>query len=213
MPLLEPLIAGKWSGHTLWLQFNAVEAPDGFCVEISVRPNAEAPDRWVKLDNGRSRKSWLVVPIWREGHLVQARVKVNGAEGDAELARECEFRKCRCKLAVQAGAGPLRYDAGTMFHAQVDGAACGFTIEQDVDLPARGMTVVPAVSLISSGFAQLDHEAHFEMQPGNGVRIWNVDPSTNDTELTGRDFTVLCRLPMDGPLALVRKQPVNPVVR
>lgn len=213
MPPLEPLIAGRWTGHTLWLQFTGGEAPDGWCVEINVRRNAEAPDRWVKLDAGRSRKSWLVVPIWREGHLVQARVQVNGAEGEPEMAEECEFLKCRCVLAIQAGVKPLRYPEGTMLHAPVDGAACGYQTRQEVDLAPGERAEVEAESLISSGFAQLDHEGHFDLRPGNGVRIWNTAPSENDVRRTGRDFTVLARLPMDGPVALVRKQPVNPVVR
>lgn len=214
MPVpLDPLIVGKWNGHSLWMQWTPAEAPEGYCVEI-MRPSPKVgADRWVELDAGRTKRSWLVVPMWCEGQAVHARVKANGVDGDPETAMEAEFRKCVCIFGIQAGSQPMVMDRGTMFHAQVDAAACGYALVDPVEIEPGGFARVSVVSLISSGFAQLDHEGHFDLRPGNEVRIWNLEPSTNDLALTGRDYTVLNRLPMDGPISLVRKQQRNPVVR
>lgn len=211
--LLEPIVIGKWNGHSMWLQWNQVEAPDGYRVEfLRPAPNA-GEDRWKLLDAGRTRKNWRVVPMWCEGQVVMVRVRVNGAFTEPEIAMEAVFRKCTCVFAVQAGPQPISYGKGTMFHAQVDSAACGYQLLEDLEIEPLQVARATVVSLISSGFAQLDHEAHFDLRPGNGVRIWNVEPSENDLEMTGRNYTVLERLPMDGPMTLVRKQPHNPVVR
>lgn len=210
---LDPLIVGRWNGTALWIQFNAGEAPEGFCVEINVRPTVDGEGRWVTLDKGRSRKNWLVVPIWKEGQWVEARVGINGCDGEPEPAREAVFRRPSCVFGFAAGPKPLRYAAGTMFHAQVDSAACGYRLAEDFEIGPGEEGRATMVSILSTGFAQLDYEGHFDLRPGHGVRIWNIGPSENDLEITGRTGTVLARLPLDGPMAMVRKQARNPVVR
>lgn len=213
MPSLEPLIAGRWNGHSLWMQWTPAEAPDGYRVEISVFDGPDTKRQWKLIDAGRTLRPWMVIPIWRHGAMVQARVAVNGVEGEPETAKECVFQRSTCLFHFQAGAKALVLPPQSMIHCAVDGATCSYVTGDWIDAEP-GETVKATLSaVISSGWSQLDREGDFDLHPAAGARIWNAEPSVNDVVLTGRDYTVMEILPRDGPLTLAKKAPRNPNFR
>lgn len=214
MSSLEPLIVGRWNGHSLWLQWApADEAPDGYRVEIAMLEPVVREQKWKLIDKGCTKRAWMVLPIWRHGAFVQARVRVNGVDGDPEMAREAVFKRSTCVFAFQAGANKaLVVEAGGMIHCAVDGAACSYKTDEWIEAAPNETVHATLSALVTSGWAQLDHEGHFDLRPGGGARIWNLEPSRNDVETTGRDYTSLEVLPRDGPFTVV-KAPRNPNVR
>lgn len=214
MPALEPLIAGKWSGHNLWIQWTPDEtAAEGYKVEISVRAKPDDKVKWTLIDTGHTMRAWMVIPIWREGAIIQARVSVAGREGEPEMAKECAFVRSSCLFNFQASSRrALDYKAKSNFHCVVDGAGCSYFTDLDIYVPAGETQPATLQALCSSGWNQLDKEGDFDLHPQPEVRIWNAEPSHNDVRPTGRDFTVLEVGQRDGPVAVVFA-PHNPNVR
>lgn len=211
--LLHPLIAGAWNAHSLWLQWTPdPEARDGYRVEIAVRERPGDPAAWQLIDAGRVRRHWMVIPVWRSGAMVQARVSANGSGIEAEPALECIFKRSRCVFCFQAGAQPLHFPPGASFHAPVDGLGCSYSTRLDIDVPAHETVRATLWAQCSGGFSQLDEPGDFELRAGPGARIWNAEASVEDVEMTGRDYTVLQAVPRDGPVSIV-KLPRNPSVR
>lgn len=240
---LNPLICGLWNAHSLWMQWTPAEdAVDGYKVEIRITPQslmklAERPFRqarlsgvarapksalptvtvvkpeWKVVDTGRTKGYWLAIPIWQTGAKVEARVSVNGRAADPETAMECEFARSLCVFNFQAGSVPLMYPTGASFHAYVDASACSYVTDTEIHVLPDETLQATVRALASSGFCQLDHEAHFDIHPAPGVRIWNAWPSTNDVKETGRDFTELEIRQRDGPFSMVVVEQVNPNIR
>lgn len=213
MTSLEPLIAGRWNGHSLWMQWTPAEdATNGYRVEIAIMGHPDDVPEWKLIDAGVTRRAWMVLPIWNNGAMVRARVAVNGREGDPELARECVFKRSNCVFNFQAGAKPLVIQPQTTIHCAVDGAGASYVCAEWIDVEPGKMVQATLSSVASSGWAQLDKEGDFDIRPAAGARIWNAEPSTNDVEVTSRDYTVLSILARDGPLTIVHC-PRNPNIR
>lgn len=205
MSTLDPLLAGKWNGHSLWLQWTPDEtAAEGYRVEIALGDAPKEAVKWKLVDVGHTMRPWMILPVWREGLMVRARVSVAGRAEPPEDARECVFTRSSCIFEFQAAPGrPLIFPAKANFHCYVDGGGCSYFTELEIHVPAGETQPVTLQALASSGWNQLDQAGDFDLQPESGAHIRNAYPSQNDVTLTGREYTIMEIKPRDGPLAVV----------
>ena len=192
---LEPKICGKWDGCGLWLQWNPAEDRSAeFELQVRYRRDVQAGwSPWIPTTPPQgSRSHWGVIPTWKEGWQVQARARLKGAsEEDWEQAEEVTFLRCWAKFEISSTKYNQHFTAGTIFHAQVDGAACAFQSKEEISVKAGEKVEVPLYAMGSSGYFQLDAENDFDVRPTFGVRVRNLEASVEDIKETGFDFTVI----------------------
>lgn len=192
---LEPKLCGQWDGCGLWLQWNPVEDKSAiFELEIHYRKNDVVEwGQWVSTTPPQGPRShWGVIPTWKEGWHAQARVKLKDAPSrDWELAEEVTFLRCSAKFEISSTKYDQHFTAGTIFHAQVDGAACAYQSKEEISVKAGEKVHVTLYAMGSSGYFQLDDENDFDVRPTFGVRVRNIEASVEDIKATGRDFTVI----------------------
>jgi hypothetical protein len=192
--MLNPMICGLWDGSGLWAQWTPIDEATQY--ELQVRYRAKADDAWGQwLDTvppQGPQSAWGVIPTWKEGWQCQARVRAVGAsEEDWELATEVTFRCCSALFEISSEKYDQHFVAGTLFHAQVDLAACAYETREEILVRAGESVRVRLYATGASGYFQLDRPDHFDVRPTFGVRVRNVEPSVEDVEPTGRDFTVI----------------------
>jgi hypothetical protein len=211
--LLSPKMCGAWDGIHLWLQWDDAAPEVGCRLQIRTRP-ADSPEWTGWLDAGGAkplRRPWISLPVMREGHFAQARVCAeivpppwSGGSGDLwQDAGEVTFLKSRAPFEFLAGARPAHYLPGSEFGAIVDGAACVYVLQEEVELAPGERAEAAMESFLATGFAQLDAPGDFTLRPSMGRIIRNLAPSENDTEATGRDETRLVALPRRAPVKAV----------
>jgi hypothetical protein len=195
--MLNPLICGTWDGCSAWLQWTPLDSSGAAEYEIELRYRRTGNDPWggwMRISPRQGPKSiWAVVPTWKEGWQCQARVRVKteeaAPEANWELASEVTFTRCSALFEFSSSKYDAHFHAGTVFHSQVDGAACAYELKEELEVkigvPAR--TRMEATG--TSGYFQLDHAGHFIVRPSFGVVIQNIEPSVEDVQLTGRDYT------------------------
>lgn len=201
--MLTPLLCGRFDGTHLWVQWSPVPMASGYMLEVRWRRPGAEWGPWRRTGGNKMARTWLVVPMWKLGAEVQARVSLADAE-EWELAREVDFRKARARFEISSERRVMMIAAGTTLAAQVDGHACGYVVPRDVEAGPGAPVEVECEASMSTGFCQLDRPEHFDIRPMLGVRIRNLEPSRNDVAETGRDFTELLPREPDGPILLVR---------
>lgn len=195
--MLNPKICGKWDGCALWLQWQPLGEDVSYDLELRYRTADKEWTEWTRVVMPQGEKSyWGVLPTYKEGAMAQARVARAGTD-DFEIANEVHFRKCTCLFEISSEKLKQHFPKGTIFHAQVDAAACAFELEEEILVEPGKPVCVRLLSKDASGYQQLDHENHLDIRPLYGVRIRNLEPSVDDIEETGRDFTVIEPKPMD----------------
>lgn len=192
---LEPKICGKWDGSGLWLQWNPIEDKSAtFELEIRYR-KSEATEwgPWISTTPPQGPRShWGVIPTWKEGWIAEARVRLKGAiEEDWESAKEVTFSRCWADFEFSSAKYDQHFAAGTVFHSQVDGAACAYESREEISVKAGGKVKVRLYAMGTSGYFQLDNENDFDVRPTFGVRVRNMTASDEDIKETGRYFTVI----------------------
>jgi hypothetical protein len=198
--MLEPKICGLWDGCGLWLQWEGV--PEA-AYELQIRYRREEADPWGEwihtVPPQGERSHWGVIPTWKEGWMAQARVKMedsgNLSDDAFEIAREVTFAQCTALFEISSERYDQHFVAGTIFHAQVDGAACAYQAHEAIHIRAGEKARVRLIATGSSGYFQLDHPDHFDVKPTFGVRVRNVEASVEDIAETGRDWTVIAPKP------------------
>ena len=193
--MLEPKICGKWDGCGLWLQWNLAEDKSAaFELQIHYRRNDGVEwGPWISTTPPQGPRShWGVIPTWKEGWQAQARVRLHGAPArDWELAKEVTFLRCSAKFEISSTKYDQHFTAGTIFHAQVDGAPCAYQSREEISVKAGEKIEVTLYAMGSSGYFQLDNENDFDVRPTFGVRVRNLEASIEDIKETDREFTVI----------------------
>lgn len=201
-------LCGLWDGMHLWVQWDDTAPDAGYRLQVRLRPNDQAAwEPWRDVCAKPLRRAWAVVPLWREGWAVQARV---AGLADAALnfqlstlnwspATEVTFQHARCAFEIATETTRVHYFSGTEFSTKVDGAPCHWRLDDDVELEP-GEKVRLEMTAGATGYSQLDRAGHFDLRPAPGLRIRNLEPSVDDVRETGRDFTVLAPRPRDAPL-------------
>jgi hypothetical protein len=188
---LDPFICGKWDGSGLWLQWSAVPGAE---YELQIRFRAKESDAWgawvTTVPPQGPHSTWGVIPTWKEGWHAQARVRVAG-DANWELASEVTFGFCSALFEILSEKYDQHFVAGTMFHAQVDAAACCYQAREEIFVKAGEWVHVTLYATGASGYFQLDHTNHFDVRPTFGVRVRNIEPSVEDIAPTSRDFTII----------------------
>jgi hypothetical protein len=197
---LDPFICGNWDGSGLWLQWSAVPGAE---YELQIRFRAKESDAWgswvATVPPQGPHSTWGVIPTWKEGWHAQARVRVKpfpdvaeeGVSFDWESASEVTFGFCSALFEILSEKYDQHFVAGTMFHAQVDAAACCYQAREEIFVKAGESARVKLFATGASGYFQLDHPNHFDVRPTFGVRVRNVEASVEDIAPTGRDFTII----------------------
>jgi hypothetical protein len=191
---LEPKICGKWDGCGLWLQWNQAEDKAAiFELQIHYRRNAQSDwGPWIATVPPQGPRSyWGVIPTWKEGWLAQARVRVAGIEAAWEDATEVTFTRCWALFEISSAKYDQHFVPGSIFHAQVDAAACAYQSKEEIFVKAGEIIQTRLYAMGSSGYFQLDQEDDFDVRPTFGVRVRNLKASVEDIVETGRDFTVI----------------------
>lgn len=192
---LEPKICGRWDGSGLWLQWNPAEGKSAtFELQIQYRrTDAEQWGPWIPTVPPQGPRShWGVIPTWKEGWQAQARVKLTGSTAtDWELAEEVTFLRCWADFEISSVKYDQHFAAGTVFHAQVDGAACAYQSREEIGVKPGEKVSARLYAMGSSGYFQLDAENDFDVRPTFGVRVRNIGASVEDIKETGRYFTVI----------------------
>lgn len=206
---LSPLLCGLWDTCHLWVQWND-PGPDSSCF-LQWCERTPGGD-WKPWQDCRPiNRHWIALPIWRAGHEVQARVALAVVDGeplpliDWELAQEVTFSRSRCHFSITSGRRSLHFPKESTFTCVVDGAACTYRITADLEVPVGVEVLVEMESLGLSGYHQLDHAGHFTHRPGLGIVVTNIEPSVDDTVLTGRNFTVMAQMSAGPMIAAIRK--------
>ena len=246
-------LCGLWDGLHLWVQWDD-NAPDaGYRLQVRLRPvplstlncpHADPPRTSLGLESQLStfpewepwrdvsakplRRAWAVVPLWREGWSVQARVaavepetrtadgagaEAGGSNPEPETpwspATEVTFQQARCAFEIATETTRVHYLPGTEFSTKVDGAPCHWRLDDDVQLePWEKVRLEMTAG--ATGYSQLDRADHFDLRPVPGLRIRNLEPSVDDVRETGRDFTVLASRPRDTPLKVTFRRKTPP---
>lgn len=204
-------ICGTWDGTNLWLQWSD-EAPEaGYHVRIRLRENETKEwEPWQPVASSDPafdsadpfRRSWIVVPTWRAGWMAEAAVKIATGEEWVQ-AQEVTFLRSRCRFRFSTERRPLRYAKGEEFHSIVDAGGCHYALQEELWLEPGQSADMELVATMDSGFCQIDHAGDFEMRPALGVLIKNLEPSRNDVEMTGREFTVIQPTARKSPIKIV----------
>ena len=201
---MNPLMCGNWDGVNLWLQWDDVDPAKGYDIQLRYAKPIQPVwgNKWISIPS--KKRPWAIVPTWKEGSLVQARVRVSGGnDADWVSAMEIAFLRSTCDFEISSEtkdlyfAPPLKRkpvaDApvpfSAMFTRQVDGGACAYLLTEELSVAAGTQSKVTLQAAISSGWSQLDFENHFDHRPSLGVRIRNLGPSVGDVVPTGRAFT------------------------
>lgn len=192
---LEPKICGRWDGCGLWLQWNPAETKST-PFELQIRYRRDDRSEWgpwiMTVPPQGPLCHWGVIPTWKEGWQAQARVRIGGSsEEDWESASEVTFTRCSALFEISSAKYDQHFVAGSVFHAQVDGAASSYQAKEEIFVKAGETIRTHLYAMGSSGYFQLDHANDFDVRPTFGVRIRNLEPSVEDISETGRDFTVI----------------------
>lgn len=201
---LQPMICGEWDGCAVWLQWSAANQDPAvetkYDVRLRFRRNElEAWTAWLKVKPRQGPKStWAVIPVWREGWQCEAQVRVTEPARTAadeeqgwETATEVTFQRCTALFEFASAKYDRHFAKGTTFHAQVDAAACVYELLEEIEVKPPFVVRSRMKAIGSSGYFQLDHENHFDINPSLGVRVRNVLPSEEDVSGTGRNFTIV----------------------
>jgi hypothetical protein len=214
--MLNPLLCGKWDGCSVWLQWEQpVGDPIAYELQIRLRlPNAPWLENWMTVIPLQGEKShWAVVPTWKEGWECQARVRIKRAESENapaecwETASEVTFRRCSALFEFKTEKYDQHFLKNAVFNSQVDAAPCSYMLTEEIEVKPGAPVSTRMESIGSSGYHQLDYAGHFELRPTFGLVITNTEPSHDDVEPTGRDFTLIEAKPQDGPVAMVVTPP------
>jgi hypothetical protein len=155
---LEPKICGKWDGSGLWLQWKQA-AVTGTTFELQVRYRRDAGGvlgPWITTVPPQGPLShWGVIPTWKEGWQVQVR-----AAGEAawENAAEVTLTRWWTLFEMSSAKYDQHFVAGSIFHAQLDAAACAYQSKEEIFAKAGETIQVRHYAMGSSGHFQLDHE-------------------------------------------------------
>lgn len=199
---LKPMLCGCWDGVSVWLQWE--NAGTEYCVQVRYQnPRDKQWTEWRDIVLPQGKKSyWGVLPTWKQGWLIQARVGVDGESW--ELAREVTFNKSRCLFEVRSEKRVLRISEGDQIHAIVDRAACSYAAEQLIEIEAGESAQGWFTALTASGYCQLDRPGDFEIHPAPGVTIQNMLASVQDVTETGRDYSQITAASPKGPISIVQ---------
>jgi len=102
---------------------------------------------------------------------------------------EVNFSSSYCKFEISTQDHELNFSEGEKFQRIIDGATVSYALQENVTVPPWGIWVGILVSTVASGWHQLDHADHFRISPVHGVVVRNIEPSREDVQPTGRDFT------------------------
>jgi hypothetical protein len=208
---LSPLLCGHWDDCSFWCQWTPLEGAT-YHFEWRWRMPGGGWSQWqsVERSSGGIVRPWVVVPTYRPGAEVEARVALwsgpdpgrepTGEIIASELAEEVTFSQSRCLFRVSSTQRDLTLRADDTISAHVDGAACTYVLESDVVVLKGTSQIVMGKAIERSGYAQLDHARHFFIQPFLGVTIYNEEPSTSDVEKTGRMLTQISAAKLIGPI-------------
>jgi hypothetical protein len=221
--MLNPFIVGAWDGTHIWLQWNppSIEATEGkpllrdgggkrqvYEVRFRFAPGSGEFGEW--LPSRMVERYWLVYNAQnlKPGCYAQAEIS-DGIETGWQRALGAKFVRSVCRLSISSERRTLHYPfdkkggLGVIFHAVVDGAACAYCAQEEIEVPAGKTREYDCVALASGPWAQIDNAGDFLLRPGLGVTVTNIEPSRNDLEPTGLDFTQLVAAKRDGPISVV----------
>lgn len=199
-------LCGLWDGANLWLQWDDVWPDAGYLIRLRLRTAGQAWGDWMAIEHHRPYpRNWIVIPCGnKQGWEAQAAVSVALAGEEWVPCQEVTFLQSRCLFAFLSTRRPILYARGSVFHAVVDSAACHYALLEDLQLETGVPVQATMVSASTSGYAQLDYPGHFNLSGATlGLTIQNVEPSVEDVQPTGRDFTALAPLVRKEPLRLV----------
>jgi hypothetical protein len=203
-------VVGEWDGTHLWFQWDG-DADKRY--EIQLRFRRDAAGEWGDWQPSiRPSKNWFVHWIGQPlGTVVQAQIRerVDDNSGDWSPVLEAKFVRSLCKFELSSKSKELHFVEGTCFHCRVDGAVCSYRLTEEIEIGAGETKTAELEAVASDGFAQLDKENDFYLRPALGVVIRNVEPSRNDVEATGRDFTEVKVGKRDGPFTMAISTPQN----
>lgn len=196
---MNAFIVGASDGSHLWMQWDEQDAPDGYEVRLSYGNGPEWSERTPAM---HCRQAWLSFnPHLPAGTLATGEVRVRGVSRWTDM-EEAKFTRSRCLFLFTSTRKRVVYLKGSMFHSAVDGAACSYKLTADLEVPEGEFREVEMEAVASSGWAQLDATRDFVLRPDIGVEIVNLLPSQNDVEPTGRGFTVIEPMKIDGPATI-----------
>ena len=110
MPPTHAHLCGLWDGMHLWVQWDDTVPDAGYRLQVRLRPNDQAAwEPWRDVSAKSLRRAWAVVPLWREGWSVQARVAAGNPETSWTLATEVTFQRARCAFEISTAAGRVHY--------------------------------------------------------------------------------------------------------
>lgn len=206
---LSPLLCGAWDGCSAFVSWNP-SGTAGTLLRVRVRQPGGEWGAWRNVGRVHTR-GWAVVQMTREGWELQAQAApasvLKPLESAWETAAEVTFARSRCafRFELSPAAKAVRIPAGTMISAMVDMAACAYVTQEEILLqPGEGVqTEMNAAQ--PGAWAQIDAPGDFtDRSAFPGLTVFNATPSTNDTEPTGRDFTVLAHTHPGGPFAVAK---------
>lgn len=195
---------GQFDGCNLWMQWD-LGAAEGIGYRVQWRSRLPGGEwgEWQTLGQIVTRP-WLSLPLWREGHEVQAAVAEDREGAPIVQAQEVTFRKPFCRFELRnerpIGGRVARFEPGTKFICTVDEAPCAYVLQDDLLLEPGESSETVMLAASAVGWSQLDAPDDFFIRPALGVVLRNVEPSTQDVEPTGRDYTVMQAVKPDGPM-------------
>lgn len=199
--VLEPLIVGKWDGVHVWLQWSHVAPDAGYELEVAYLPPAAEWLPWIRVAGPDPfLECWLKIPTHKQGWRARARVRSAGSE-DWEPARSAEFTRSVCRFEFESDR-KVTFQAGDLFHFQVDGESCAYRLVTDLAIEAGEQKIEAMEAVQSSGFNQLDYPGHFSVMPEPGLKVSNVEASHGDLSwIGGADVEIATTAP-DGPVTM-----------
>jgi hypothetical protein len=205
--MLNPRIVGAWDGTHIWLQWDALGGPSqtgGVSYEARLRFSESGVDWGEWQSSIKPPRAWFSYNAQNRtpGIYVQADVN-DGLGAQWERALGAKFIRSVCRFAISSERRRLHFIEGTAFHSVVDGAACSYKLTEEIEVEPGQTLELDMVALASGPWAQIDNAGDFLLRPGLGVRVTNLEPSRNDLELTGVDFSQITAAKRDGPIALV----------
>lgn len=206
--MLNPLIIGAWDGTHVWLQWTPIESDGRPAYEVRFRYAPQDGQFGDWLPSRMVERYWLVhnVQNLKPGFYVQAEIS-DGIESGWQRALGAKFLRSRCRFVVTSGRRTVHYpfdkrSGGAIFHAVVDGAACAYCAQEEIEVPAGEVREYEFIALASGPWAQIDNAGDFLLRPGLGITVTNTGPSTNDLEPLGVDFAQLSVVKRDGPISI-----------
>lgn len=210
MPSAQVFLCGQFDGSHLWLQWEDISQEVGYHVQLRVRSgNAAIWGPWTDIQAKKTkRRTWASIAVNKFGYQVQARVAVAGSAVPLwVMAEEVTFAESSAPFEF-TGKRRQRFIAGREFHCFVDGAACHYKLQEDVEFgpePAKATML----SSVASAWSQLDEKNQFVVHLPGGVVLRNTGPSENDVTPTGRDYTVLSGQKRKAPVRLILRKRVG----